>query len=97
MSNLRKSMRALNHSEEWVEIVEAACILEGVEPTRENMLQATFLVANKLEIDETTLLVDASGVTDDEIRAAARTLTPPAPVVEPEKPATDEDEVTTDA
>lgn len=92
MSDLRKSLRALNHSEEWAEIAEAACILEGVEPTRENLMQATFLVANKLKIDETTLLVDTSGVSDEAIRAAARTLKPaPEPPETPDE--TTENEV----
>ena len=31
MSNLRKVLRALQHSEEWREMIEAACILKGVE------------------------------------------------------------------
>lgn len=98
MSNLRKTLRALNHCEEWAEIAEAACILEGVEPTRENLMQATILVADNLNIDADTLQVDTSGVSDEAIRAAARTLTPPAPVVEPEKPTINEDEeMATDA
>lgn len=82
MSNLRKTLRALNHCEEWAEIAEAACILEGVDPTRENLMQATILVADDIDLDAETLAVDVSAVTDEAIRAAAATLKPPPP---PEK------------
>lgn len=93
MSNLRKTLRALNHCEEWAEIAEAACVLEGVEPTRENLMQATILVADNIKLDAETLTIDVSAVTDEAIRNAAATLKPPPPEKEEHNPESEEAEV----
>jgi glycine cleavage system regulatory protein len=83
MSDLRKSLRALNHCEEWVEIVEAACLLEGVEPTRKNLLAITMSMADSITLDADTLETDVSALSDADLLAAAATFKP-AP--EPEEP-----------
>ena len=42
MSNLRKTLRALQHSEEWREMIEAAAMIAGKEVTRDLQVQTTF-------------------------------------------------------
>ena len=42
MSNLRKTLRALQHSEEWRDIVGGAAMIAGKEVTRDLQVQTTF-------------------------------------------------------
>ena len=39
MSNLRKTLRAINQSEEWRDMVEAAALITGVEFTPDLLVQ----------------------------------------------------------
>lgn len=41
MSNLRKTLRALNHSEEWREMIEAAAMIVGKAVTRDLQVKVT--------------------------------------------------------
>lgn len=76
MSDLRKVLRAINHSEEWREIVEAACMVQGVEYTREVEIGVTNALSPDIQIDPNTLVVDVSGVTDEAVLAEVAKYVP---------------------
>ena len=77
MSNLRKTLRALQHCEEWREILEAACILQGVESTQDLQVRVTNSLADDILLDENTLEVDVSGITDADVIDAVTAYVPP--------------------
>lgn len=91
MSNLRIVTRALNYSQEWNEVLEAALALSGVEDTRQARVLVTNDLATLMCLDEETLLLDVSGVPDeavmDAVAAYAASIEPtpkPEPESEPE-------------
>ena len=79
MSNLRKTLRALQHSEEWREIIEAACILKGVENTQGLQVVVTNALADQIGFNEDTLEIDVSGVDDQAVLDAVAAYEPPQP------------------
>ena len=85
MSDLRKTVRALDFDQVWPEMLLAACQLEGVEYTRETAMQVTMSLADKIKFDEETLEVDVGAITDAEVIHAVKeygTMPEPAPTPE---------------
>ena len=77
MSNLRKTLRALHHSEEWRETIEAACILKGVENTQDLQVVVTNALSDQIVFNEDTLEIDVSGVDDETLLEAVAAYEPP--------------------
>lgn len=81
MSKLRIATRAVSHSEEWRDILQAACTINGVEYTDQLAFQVSYEFADDILIDPNTLVVDTSFVEDHRILSFIESLKPP---VEPE-------------
>lgn len=79
MSNLRKVLRAMNHCEEWRDIVGGAAMLQGVDATEELITKVTWEVVDLIEVDADTLVVDVSGVDDDAVMDAVALCAPQTP------------------
>lgn len=85
MSKLRTVTRALSHSEEWREILQAACAVSGVDCTEQLSFRATYDLADKITVDPDTLIVDIAGVGDEDVLEAVQAHVPePEPEPEPE-------------
>ena len=79
MSKLRKVLRALQHSEEWREVLEAASMIVGKEVTRDLQVKVTMAVADQIVFNEDTLEIDVSGVDEEALLQAVAAYEPPAP------------------
>ena len=85
MSNLRKTLRAMNHSEAWREIVTAAGMLQGVDVTEELLVQVTHKLSDQIVMDDDTLEIDISTVDEDSILNAVSEFSPePHPETRPD-------------
>lgn len=76
MSNLRKTLRAMNQSEEWRDMVEAAALITGAEFTPDLLVQVTHTLADQISMDEDTLEIDVSGVDEEELMGAVAEFAP---------------------
>lgn len=78
MSNLRKTLRAMNQSEEWRDMVEAAALITGAEFTPDLLVQVTHTLADQISMDEDTLEIDVSGVDEEELMGVVAEFAPEA-------------------
>ena len=60
-------------------MIEAACILKGVENSQDLQVKVTVAVADQIVFNEDTLEVDVSGVDEEALLQAVAAYEPPAP------------------
>lgn len=86
MSNLRKTLRALDGESPWREILTVAFQYCEIEPTRKQMIDVTLALVDGISFNENTLEIDVSGVSDEAVLEQVQALCPcndPEPEPEP--------------
>lgn len=85
VNDLIKMSRAMDETDDWRRTVEMACLLVGVEFTRQNYAEITRIMLDELTLDEDTLQVSVGDVNSADVIAAAETLKPtPTPDPDPD-------------